>query len=106
LFILIEEIRNAGDDRGWEPDGRRREFLDAERELRDALGLARHAVSPCDAQVASGEEMPTYMAWLCAGETWPKAVELRRQLLEAAARQADSDADLLPAFLATTVSEK
>jgi hypothetical protein len=96
LFRQIEELRESGADKD----------LDAERELRWALGLPGHAISPCDARVANGEEMPIYMSWLCSGETWPRAVELRRQLLEAAG-QADSDADLLPAFLAwRTVSEK
>ena len=104
LFARIEEIRNAGDDREWEPDGRRREFLDAEHELRYGLGFAGHSVMPTDDELARGEPMPAYMAWLCSGETWPKAVELRRQLLEAAAKEADSDADLLPAFLAPTVA--
>jgi hypothetical protein len=92
LFRQIEELRESGAEK--DPD--------AEYELRRALGLPGHAVSPTDAGLAAGEPMPVYMSWLCAGETWPKAVELRKQLLEAAARQADSDADLLPAFLAST----
>jgi hypothetical protein len=41
---------------------------------------------------------------LLAGETWAYAAVLRRQLLEAAARQADSDADMLPAFLVPTAA--
>lgn len=106
LFVLIEEIRNAGDDREWEPAGRHREYLDAEGELRRALGLLGHSVMPTDAGLAAGQPMPRYMENLSAGETWPKAVELRKQLLEAAARQADSDADLLPAFLAPTVASE
>lgn len=99
LFRQIEELRESGADKD----------LDAERELRNALGLAGHAVSPTDARLAAGQETPQYMiaGSLCSAETWPKAVELRRQLLAVAAAQADSDADLLPAFLAsTTASEK
>jgi hypothetical protein len=108
LFIRLEEIRDAGDHQQWEEHGgRKREYLDGDRELCDAFRLPGHAVSPTDARLAAGEPMPQYMVagGLCAAETWPRAAELRRQLLAAAAAQAESD--VLPAFLASrTVGQK
>ena len=104
LFVRIEEIRNAGDDREWEPDGRRREFLDAEHELRYRLGLAGHSVMPTDDELAAGEPMPAYMAWLSSGETWDHAVRLRQQLLAATAAFAERDESALATVLATTVA--
>ena len=103
LFVRIEEIRNAGDDREWEPDGRRREFLDAEHELRYGLGLAGHSVMPTDNELARGEPMPAYMAWLSSGETWDHAAALRRQLLAAAAAQADSHSAVVATILKANV---
>jgi hypothetical protein len=104
LFVRSEEIRNAGDDREWEPDGRRREFLDAEHELRYGLGLAGHSVMPTDDVLALGEPMPGYMEWLSSGETWDYAVALRRQLLAAGAAQAERDESALATVLAPTAA--
>jgi hypothetical protein len=108
LFQFVEDCIESGDyEISEEEGGRKSEYEAADRELADMVGPGWN-ISPCDRRLRIDPRVPQYMiaGGLCAADSWRKAVELRRQLLEAAARQADSDADLLPAFLAPKAAEK
>ena len=100
LFRVIEEIRDSGNEERWEDEGgRRRESLDAEKSLRRLLGLGWPAILPTDAELARGLPRPDYMRYLCAGETWDRAADLRRQLLMAAGAERAADGAALAKVL-------
>jgi hypothetical protein len=99
LFLRIESIIEDGEDREWEPAGRRRQCLDAEMSLRRMLGISLGDISPTDPELRLGGVMPDYMSRLGAGRSWPVAVRLRARLLEAAAKLEQQDAAALQAAL-------
>jgi hypothetical protein len=82
LWTRLVEIVNAGDHREFEPDGRRREYLDASQELDQALEIKPWDWSPIQ---ITADKPPDYVwtdafkleSW-CRGQAW-------RQELEAAA---------------------
>jgi len=83
LWTRLVEIDAAGGDEEWEPVGRRREFLDASRELNRALGIPPWGWSPIEIQ---GDEPPD---WVQAEpfrlEAWRKGQEWRQELEAACA---------------------
>jgi hypothetical protein len=106
LFRFVEDCIESGDwEISEEEGGRRSEYQAADRKLAGMVGPGWE-ISPCDRRLRVDPEVPEYMiaGGLCAANSWRKARALR-ELLEAAARQTD-DADLLPAFLASTTASK
>jgi hypothetical protein len=86
LFKLVENCIETGDHEFWEDEGgRRRQYLDADRDLASIFGLHLGEISPCDLQLRLDPRMPEYMRYLCSAETWPVALEVRRALLQALA---------------------
>jgi hypothetical protein len=89
LFKLVENCIETGDHEFWEDEGgRRRQYLDADRDLASIFGLHLGEISPCDLQLRLNAQMPKYMRHLCSAETWPVAVEVRKALLRALAQTA------------------
>jgi hypothetical protein len=85
LFRLCDEIIAAGqEDKFEDQGGRRREYLDANRALGNAVGIKFREVSPFD---AVREAPPDYMEHnpLQTGY-WRKAHAMRREMLAAMKR--------------------
>jgi hypothetical protein len=83
-FELCEEIAAAGLDEAWEDEGgRRREYLTALQSLHGELSLRPWEASPVDVldEGSCPWEGNLYAA------SWPKAQELRRELLTAIKRR-------------------
>lgn len=76
LWVCLREIQEVGDDEEWEPEGRRREYLDNSRALDSGLGLRPWEASPL--HVHEGKPPPPYQNLYAA--SWPRAQELRREL--------------------------
>ena len=83
-FRLCEEIAAAGQHEAWEDEGgRRQEYLTAHRSLHGELSLRPWEASPVDVldEGSCPWEGNLYAA------SWPKAQELRRELLTAIKRR-------------------
>ena len=71
LWRKLREINEEGSDEEWEPEGRRREYLDADRALMPTLGLSIGDFSPASVR---HEEVPdTIIHNPLAVEKWRKA---------------------------------
>jgi hypothetical protein len=82
LWRLCRSIEDERATERWEPQGRRREYLDAEKALTTALGIDWCCdVSPLDSRLKGS--MPEYMENLWSGRTWIQALRLRLALIEA-----------------------
>src|SRR3974390_1413536 len=82
-FLLVEEIRDAGQDEEWEEEGgRRRECLDAENVVDSELKLQPWETGPYDVDETA---RPTRWTKASAHEIdrWNKAVVLRRAIIAA-----------------------
>jgi hypothetical protein len=81
LFCKCCEIQKFGDEEFWaEEGGRRREYLDASRDLCRLLGLPPWHASPLDTDLAGPAP---YNPEGCWAVTRPAALEIRREILAA-----------------------
>jgi hypothetical protein len=91
LFCKCCEIQKSGDEEFWAEDGgRRREYLDACRDLYSLLGLPPWHASPLDTDLTGPAP---YNPEGCWADTRPAALELRREILAAMKRGQDDGAE-------------